>query len=132
MDFFFNSRFPPVASIFWLKNELKLPAKTMVFVSSREKSDWSRATSLNVCSCSVSEFELQRFTKVNVSVSIFASIIRTLPLIVFTDFINLKLVITVVTNHDTARTYCVVLKKYLSFKVVPLLIESILWSMCFL
>ena len=35
------------------KNKLKSPAKTMVFVSSREKSDKSGSTLLSVCSCSV-------------------------------------------------------------------------------
>ena len=65
-NFFFNTRFLPIASIFLLKNKLKSPVKTIVFVSSREKSDRSRSTSLSVCSCSVSEFELQRFNKTNV------------------------------------------------------------------
>ena len=62
-DFFFNTGFLSKASSFWLKNELKLPAKTMAFVSCREKSDKGRSISLSVCSCSVSKFELQRFNK---------------------------------------------------------------------
>ena len=58
MDFLFSMGFSASASSFCLKNKLKLPTKTMVFVSYREKLDKSRSTSLRVRSCSVSEFEL--------------------------------------------------------------------------
>ena len=58
MDFFSKVGFAPIASSFSLKNKLKSQAEIMVFVSSREKSDKSRSTSLSVCSCFVSEFEV--------------------------------------------------------------------------
>ena len=64
-----------------MKNKLKSSAKTMVFVSPREKSDKSRSTLLSVYSCCKSEFELSIFNKINASVSISTSIIGILLLL---------------------------------------------------
>ena len=39
MGFFYKTSFPPITSSLWLKDKLKMPAKTKVFVASKEKSD---------------------------------------------------------------------------------------------